>query len=225
MRSSYSMPSRFIAATASPRARNCCCESTGRGSSRVASMTLTHVERVVAGARGIAGRRPGSSSPNAASANGDSGWLSAKFGCRSTVSRMRAVAGRTRGARAARRPPAAATSVRKIPSARRASSYCRARDSWLSKTSERTFANTSPPRAMTLMSIAAVSCRCGSSGSGSAATSRSNARLAPVDEALRRLLAHDLARASSGRRPPSRPPRRSRSRAPGAITTTVPAVS
>jgi hypothetical protein len=41
MRWSYSMPSRFIAATASPRAMNCCCDSTGRGSSSVASITLT----------------------------------------------------------------------------------------------------------------------------------------------------------------------------------------
>jgi hypothetical protein len=41
MRSSYSMPSRFIAATASPRALYSCCERMARGSSRVASMTLT----------------------------------------------------------------------------------------------------------------------------------------------------------------------------------------
>jgi len=39
MRSSYSMPSAFIAATASPRALNRCAEMTWRGSSRVASRT------------------------------------------------------------------------------------------------------------------------------------------------------------------------------------------
>ena len=41
MRSSYSMPSAFIAATASPLALYCCAESTCRGSSSVASMTDT----------------------------------------------------------------------------------------------------------------------------------------------------------------------------------------
>ena len=41
IRSSYSMPSAFIAATASPRARNSCALSTCRGSSRVDSTTDT----------------------------------------------------------------------------------------------------------------------------------------------------------------------------------------
>ena len=41
MRWSYSMPSCFIAPTASPRALYCCCERIGRGSSSVDSMTLT----------------------------------------------------------------------------------------------------------------------------------------------------------------------------------------
>ena len=41
MRSSYSMPSAFISAIAAPRALCCCAMSTGRGSSRIDSMTLT----------------------------------------------------------------------------------------------------------------------------------------------------------------------------------------
>jgi hypothetical protein len=45
--------------------------------------------------------------------------------------------------------------------------------SWLSNTSARTWPNTSPPRPMTLISIAAVSFSCGTSGSGAAAMSRS----------------------------------------------------
>ena len=48
------------------------------------------------GSRSCRGRRsgmPGSSSSKAASANGDSGWLSAKFGCRSTVRRMHVALG------------------------------------------------------------------------------------------------------------------------------------
>ena len=45
------MPSAFIAATASPRALNCCADSTCRGSSSVDSMTDSDVE-------GVAGRLP-----------------------------------------------------------------------------------------------------------------------------------------------------------------------
>ena len=41
MRSSYSIPSAFIAPTASPRALYSCCDRIARGSSSVASMTLT----------------------------------------------------------------------------------------------------------------------------------------------------------------------------------------
>ena len=94
IRSSYSMPSAFICATASPRALNCCADSTCRGSSSVDSMTETTSRAYVGDSR--------SSSSIAASANGDSGWLSAKSACRSTVSRTRPALAR-RARRAARR--------------------------------------------------------------------------------------------------------------------------
>ena len=79
IRSSYSMPSAFISATASPRALNCCAESTGRGSSRVASMTETTSSAWVG--------ESGSSTSNAASAKGESGWFSANPNCRSSTRR------------------------------------------------------------------------------------------------------------------------------------------
>ena len=71
MRSSYSMPSAFIPATASPRALNTCAESTWRGSSRVASMTESTSRAYVGAAV--------SSRSIAPSANGDNGWFSAKL--------------------------------------------------------------------------------------------------------------------------------------------------
>ena len=69
------MPSAFIAATASPRAflRWAC--TTWRGSSSVASSTESTSRAYVGEVR--------SSSSSAATANGDSGWLRAKSGCRS----------------------------------------------------------------------------------------------------------------------------------------------
>ena len=79
IRSSYSIPSDFIAATASPRALYSWAEMTCRGSSRVASIIDTTSSAYVGDSR--------SSRSSAASANGDSGWSSAKLGCRSTVSR------------------------------------------------------------------------------------------------------------------------------------------
>ena len=79
MRSSYSTPSAFIAATASPRALFCWAARIWRGSSSVDSTTDT-MSRAYDG-------DSGSSSSNAASANVDSGWLSAKSCWRSTVSR------------------------------------------------------------------------------------------------------------------------------------------
>ena len=79
----------------------------------------------------IVGRRRGSSSSKAASANGDSGWLSAKFGCRSTVSRMRLPS------RHARPPRGNAACGRCRGRGARARS-CRGHGSWLSKTRDRT---------------------------------------------------------------------------------------
>src|SRR5262249_20552929 len=79
IRSSYSSPSAFIRSTASPRARNCCAASTCRGLSSVDSITDTTSSAYAGDSR--------SSSSSAASANGDSGWFSAKSSCRSTVSR------------------------------------------------------------------------------------------------------------------------------------------
>ena len=60
----------------------------------------------------------------AASANGESGWLSAKFACRSTVRVMRPCLPIS--------TMPAVTSVRKMPMARNASSRWRAGFSWLS---------------------------------------------------------------------------------------------
>ena len=138
----------------------------------------------------LAPRSSGSSSSIAASANGESGWFSAKFGCRSTVSRRSASRAVRDGGTISTTP--ASRSVRRISSARRASSNCRARGSWLSNTSERMPPATSPPRPITLMSIAAVSFSCGTSGSGSADDESLERALAPGDEPGRRLLAHDL---------------------------------
>ena len=72
------MPSAFIAATASPRALLRCADSTWRGSSSVDSRTDSTSSGYVGESR--------SSSSSAATANVDSGWLSAKSGWRSTVS-------------------------------------------------------------------------------------------------------------------------------------------
>ena len=79
IRSSYSSPSRFIASTASPRALERCADNTGRGFSRIDSITDS-------ASNGYSGDSTSSRS-TAASANGDSGWFSAKSACRSTVSR------------------------------------------------------------------------------------------------------------------------------------------
>ncbi|MNW53836.1 hypothetical protein D3C74_314130 [compost metagenome] len=79
MRSSYSYPSAFMAATASPRARCCCATSTWRGSDSVASRTETTSSACVGDST--------SSRSSAASAKGDNGWLSANSRGRSTVRR------------------------------------------------------------------------------------------------------------------------------------------
>ena len=73
------MPSAFIAATASPRALCSWADSTCRGWSKVDSITDTASSAYVSDSW--------SSSSRAASAKVDSGWLRAKFSCRSTVSR------------------------------------------------------------------------------------------------------------------------------------------
>ncbi len=79
MRSSYSSPSAFMRATASPRALKRCAEMICRGSSSTDSMTDTTSSACV----GLAG----SSRSSAASANGASGWLSANSAWRSMVTR------------------------------------------------------------------------------------------------------------------------------------------
>ncbi len=79
MRSSYSTPSAFIAATASPRALFCWAARIWRGSSSVDSTTDTMSSAYDGDS--------GSSSSNAARAKVDSGWLRAKSCCRSTVRR------------------------------------------------------------------------------------------------------------------------------------------
>ena len=79
MRSSYSMPSAFICATASPRAFFSCAARIGRGSSIVASITDTTSRATVSDA--------GSRASMAARANVDSGWLRAKSCGKSTVRR------------------------------------------------------------------------------------------------------------------------------------------
>ena len=67
------------------------------------------------------------------------------------------------------------------------------RGSWLSVSSRRSARQPSPGRSSTFSSIECDTAKLDVSGSGSAATSRSKVGLAPGDEALRRLLAHDLA--------------------------------
>ena len=81
MRSSYSMPCAFIAATASARAAFSCANRSGRGSSRTDSMTETTSRANVGDS--------GSNSSRAASAKGESGWLSAKSSGRSVAARRR----------------------------------------------------------------------------------------------------------------------------------------
>ena len=88
--------------------RTAAAESTARGSSSVDSTT-----EIMSSAY-VGFGDSGSSSSNAASANGDSGWLSAKFGCRSTVRRIAPV------------PSPARSPRRRLPSA--ACGRCRARD-------------------------------------------------------------------------------------------------
>ena len=68
-----------MVASASPLTFFSCRFSTWRGFSSVASMTETTSSAYVSDS--------GSSRVSAASANGDSGWFSAKFSCSSTVSR------------------------------------------------------------------------------------------------------------------------------------------
>ena len=91
------MPSAFIAATASPRALLRCAETTCRGSSSVDSSTDRTSSGYVGESR--------SSSSNAATANVDSGWFSAKSGCRSTVSATDRPSGRG-GSMRSTTPPA-----------------------------------------------------------------------------------------------------------------------
>ena len=147
------MPSAFIAATASPRALKRCADSTCRGSSSVASSTDSTSSAYVGDSR--------SSSSSAASANGDSGWLSAKFGCRSTVSatvrpsgvgRVDALARRRRRAARGRSRSRAGCAQLRRPAAR----GCR-------RAACRIAANASPGRAITLSSIACVDPEAGAS--------------------------------------------------------------
>ncbi|CAM5385308.1 hypothetical protein SCYAM73S_05516 [Streptomyces cyaneofuscatus] len=79
MRSSYSMPSAFICPTASPRALFCWAARICRGSSSVDSTTETMSSAYDGDSA--------SSRSNAASANVESGWFSAKSCWRSTVRR------------------------------------------------------------------------------------------------------------------------------------------
>ena len=78
IRSSYSMPSAFISAIASPRASCCWAKRIWRGGSSTASITETM-------SRGYVGAS-GSSRSSAAIAKSASGWLSAKSSGSSTVS-------------------------------------------------------------------------------------------------------------------------------------------
>ncbi len=79
IRSSYSSPSAFISAIASPRASLACAIKTGKGSSRIASTTDSTLS--------VYSSDSGSSRSNASSANEASGWLSAKSSCRWEASR------------------------------------------------------------------------------------------------------------------------------------------
>ena len=101
IRSSYSTPSAFISATASPRALNCWAISTWRGSSRIASMTETTSRAWVGDS--------GSRTSNAARASGASGWLRAKSSCSSAAHLDRAAVG------LGRRDPLQHTGVQQAP--------------------------------------------------------------------------------------------------------------
>ncbi len=108
--------------------------------------------------------------------------------------------------------------------ARRASSNRRARGSWLSKQSERMPPTTSPPRPITLISIAAVSFSWGTSGSGSAATSRSK-DASPHDTNPAAAFLRTTFRSFFGSSPALRSATSFSISWSGASTTTVPAVS
>ena len=184
MRSSYSTPSAFIAATASPRALN----QLGRQHrARVVERRLDHgqhVERVGPATSGRAARM-------AASANGESGWLSAKSSCRSTVSADPAalVVGHrepldhTAGQQRAVDGDGAAD----VPRAGRAAV------SWLSVSSCCIAAKASPGRSITFSSIAWLTPKLDRSGSGCGRDEPVERRLAPGHDAFGRLAAHDLA--------------------------------
>ena len=145
IRSSYSMPSAFIAATASPRALNCCAPGSGAG--RRASPRSPRRRR----ARSVSDS--GSSTSTAASANVDSGWLSAKFGRQ--VDGQPAPCGRSRPAASSRSTTPAVQQRRgTMPIACADLAALAPRGSWLSVSSVRIAANGSPGRATTLSIIA-----------------------------------------------------------------------
>ena len=143
-----------------------------------------HVERVVSAACGAWGvirieqvdRREGE--------RRSSGWLRAKFGCRSTTSRMTGPATST---------ISASRSVRNRARARLASAYCSVRGWWLSNTSERTPACEHVAAAADHVDQhrrGDLHLRAQRLGLG--VDDLGEGVLAPRDEALRRLLAGDL---------------------------------
>jgi hypothetical protein len=160
------MPCAFISATASPLALLRWAASTCRGASSVASTTLRTSSAYVGDSR--------SSSSSAATANGDSGWSSAKSGCSSTVSRtVRPSASGT----ASRSTVPARSSALKMRIAWRTSRRCSTFAASFSVSSRRMCTKKSPGRCTTCSSIAWLTRKLEVSTSGSAATSRSKVGL------------------------------------------------
>ena len=183
IRSSYSIPSAFIAATASPRAACCCADSTCRGSSSVDSNTDTHVERVRLRL----------------------GVEQVECGERERRQRLvqREVHRQVRG-----EPHGAAGLVRDIEALDHSGgqqgavgpdrvahlvTVLRRGELWLSRMSARIAANASPGRAITFSTIAGVTRNCWLSASGCELIRPVMGVLRPGDEALRWLLADDAA--------------------------------
>ena len=127
----------------------------------------------------------------AASANGDSGWLSAKSSCRSTVSRDPAALlvrlGQPLDHAAGQQRPVDGDGPADVARA------ARPRSSWLSVSRCRIAANASPGRSMTLSSMAWLTAKLDLQRLGLGRDQPLEGRLAPGHEALRRLLAHHLA--------------------------------
>ena len=182
IRSSYSMPSAFIAATASPRALNRCADSTGRGPSRVASISETTSSGVGLGRRdrGCPARPAPAATAAGPARSPAAGRMVSRY--RRPVSSGSSSRSTTPGGD--QRPP--------IAMARRACRSCRARGSWLPSISARIAVNALPGREITPSTMAWDTRKCDVSGSGLGGHELVEGRLRPADEALGWLAPHHL---------------------------------